>query len=337
MTIPSGGFLRSGEAAKVDTATRSVIGSLDDGTVWQVKNGSTWSANGTKLTTSTARASNPRIIFFEEYSDFNFQADVGFGDAIYFPYQDESTWIRVVHWCTYQQSCSTCYSTCYQTCYSTCYDTCYSQCPTTCYQTCTGTNYAPQYINNRNCYGGGNYFYAQGAAYCGTCSGDYAGNCPAGYYAVSNYCLYTGTQCITGYYDYQCNPYTCYYTCNPYQCNPYQCSPYSCNPYQCNPYTCNCVDLYPSYIRLEKMVGGVLSTVGTDVTLNGNTSTNLGYIRVTGKGSAINVYSSQSPSTAHITQTVTDMQFAKGYGVGRHGYGNQDSAPELDNISCQVF
>lgn len=59
-------------------------------------------------------------------------------------------------------------------------------------------------------------------------------------------------------------------------------------------------------------------------------------VRVTGKGSAIAVYSDRQTG-AHITQTVEDHKFANGYGVGRHGYGNQDSGAVLDNVSIKPF
>ena len=82
------------------------------------------------------------------------------------------------------------------------------------------------------------------------------------------------------------------------------------------------------------MVAGTLTLV-QEVSLGDNV--NPTYIQATGKGGNIKVFTSLSPTTAHIDQTVTESVNNNGYGVGRHGYGNVDSGNTLDNITIKPF
>jgi hypothetical protein len=82
------------------------------------------------------------------------------------------------------------------------------------------------------------------------------------------------------------------------------------------------------------MVAGTLTLV-QEVGVGDNV--NPTYLQVTGKGTNIQVFSSLSPTTAHINQTVTENMSNNGYGVGRHGYGNVDSGNVLDNITIKPF
>lgn len=332
-TIPSGGFLRSGEAAKTDDANRSTLGSMSDGTAWQATVGS-WSANGSQLTTSTARASDPRIVVLEEYAEFDFQSNTGWGDALYFRYQNESNWLRVVHYQDYSTGTVQCNP---YTCYYACNPyTCYYACnPYTCYYDCNpyGCNcqnvytFQPQYVAQAYCQQSGGATYYSTVYQCNSCSfgATCGGNVTLNWncWQVGSCEVYSHQNCSTCYQ--QC-PTTCYQTC-------------STTCYQTCSTTCyqNCTEYYyPSYIRLQKLVAGALTDIQT-VQLNGNTSVRLNWVRVTGSGSNIKVYSDYSPSTPHINQTVTDHQFATGYGLGRHGYGNQDSGASFDNISLKLF
>src|SRR5690349_13187977 len=87
--------IEHGMKPSVDTVTRSALGTIEsDGRTWNIGSG-VWSADGTKLTTTTARASDPKIYVYEPYADFDMKADVGFGDALYLRYKDANNWLRV--------------------------------------------------------------------------------------------------------------------------------------------------------------------------------------------------------------------------------------------------
>jgi hypothetical protein len=72
-----------------------------------------------------------------------------------------------------------------------------------------------------------------------------------------------------------------------------------------------------------------------DVSLGDSTSASTyrcTYLRVVGKGTNIQVFSNLSPTTPHINQTVTNFVNSRRFGIGRVGYGNQDTGNVLDNL-----
>lgn len=375
--------LEHGMKKSVDTATRSALDRVEsDGRMWTPVVGA-WAADGTKLTTTTARTSDPRIVVREPYTDFDIQSDVGYGDAIYVRYVNESNWIRITQ---HQQTSSSSYACNPYACnpvacnpyacnpvacngyacnpvacngYACNPYACnpYSCNPYACnpyncngYQCNCTQNYATatQYSSGRNCTGGGNYFSSRDCTGCGQCC-YYVTGCPSGMTQQAWYCATfltcsqpTTTTCQTCYstcYDtcYQTCYGTCYQTC--YQTcysTCYQTCYSTC--YQTCYSTCyeTCWNYYyPVYLRLEKFVGGVL-TVVQEVGLGENARAS--WVRVTGKGDNIQVFSDRSPATAHINQNVADhARTGNGYGVGRTGYGNQDSGAVLDNINIKPF
>lgn len=351
--------LEQGMKPSVDTVTRSALGAIEsDGRLWTPRVG-TWSADGTKLTTTTARTSDPRITVMEPYTDFDIKADQGYGDAIYLRYKDESNWLRVTQ---HQATSSTPYACNPYACnpvacnpyacnpYSCNPYACngyacnpyacngYACNPVSCNCTNTYTT-ANNYQSSNTCLKSGSsaiYVYCNQCNGTNTCCYNSCASLGSGWYsngtgcAASGYCsLYSGQSCQTCYSTcYQTCYQTCYSTC-------YSTCYGTC--YQTCYSTCydTCYNyFYPVYLRLEKFVAGTLTLI-QELGLGENARAN--WVRVTGKGNAINVYSDRSPTTAHITQTVNENIYANGYGVGRHGYGNQDSGAVLDNITIKPF
>lgn len=282
-----------------DNFNRTLTGSLGStstgGKPWEILSG-TWNVDGAKAVSTTTRSSNPIAVVTAGYANIDSQITVGPGDALYFRVQDTNNWWRIVHEGWQTSSCSTCYDTCYDTCYQQCCQSCCSTCCSSCVNSYAGCHYSAD----------GSFGGCQG---CGSCSC----GCPGGMYCGS----------MAGQCEYSCNCVSC----NCVSCNCTSCNPYSCNPYSCNPYTCNC-NYYNNYqVKLQKMLGGSLSTITSQGT-SGGTSV----VRVVATGTNIKAY--RDTSTLFYDAAQADLQTAIKHGIGR-GASDYDT-PTLDNYSLKL-
>jgi hypothetical protein len=346
----SGGFLASD--VQIDSTFDSVAMSLDGRPFTSV---GAWTATGSKASTTAARGTDPKLLLEAAFSDFDFKVDVGLGDTMYLRYLNESNWLRVSQYMVYSESSFACnpYACNPYACnpvacnpvacnpYACNPYACnpYACNPYSC--NCVATYVTSvSYTSNKYCKNNvTGTVSTPNCRGCGACCD--TGTCPPGSGQtayVSNYCLsdsycttYTGDSCQTCYQTcYETCFQTCYQTC------------YSTCYSTCYD-TCyqTCYNyFYPTYVRLEKMVAGTLTlvsevNVGTQLALGANADSRVTFLRAVGKGANVQVFCNRAPTTALINATVAEHTGNRKFGVGRQGYGNQDSGNSLDNLSLK--
>lgn len=160
---------------------------------------------------------------------------------------------------------------------------------------------------------------------CSTCCDTCCDTCTSYCSEYGKYC--SGSQ--QGNWCYRC-PYPnssggCACTCHPgdgcvgYYCQQ-SCGSYQCNCRSCNCYSCNC-NYYNNYrAKVEKMVGGTLSTLYT-----GGSGSATTRARVVLQGNSVATYYG-SGTTSLWSSSQSDLASATRYGVGRGSSSYNTSA-----------